>query len=340
MPERVADPYPRSWVDRIFDRIERGRLPVWIPYAALLVVTVVLGVFFRPPRYPEIPGWLITSLTPIMLASTHWLRTVTAAAAERARSALTLSDAEFAILAYRLTYAPPRTSWAFVAFVVAYLPAYVASSLEPFGYRELPLPVLIPGVIGWMFGEAVVGVFLTVSLRRLYFISRLSRTLGRVELFRPQPLHALSAVTTKTAVVTVLAWGYVPLLSLGSEAFADPAYLGSLVVGAILAMLLAVVPLAGTHRVVAEERRTRAMANGRRIEEAVAALATAVERNHGGDIEAHQRTLGALLTERDLIARAHTWPWPPGTVRNLATTVLLPVFLLLTGRAVDRWLSG
>jgi hypothetical protein len=57
-------------------------------------------------------------------------------------------------------------------------------------------------------------------------------------------------------------------------------------------------------------------------------------------VESNQRLLTALKAERDLIEAASTWPWAPGTVRTIATTLLLPILLLATSRAFDAWLGG
>lgn len=334
------EPYPRSWVDRLLDRIESWPGPVWAYHLAFLVGVVGLGQFFEAPNYPEIPGWLLTSMTAIILASTHWLRRVSARAVERARPALALSEPEFRQLAYRLTFAPARMAWILAAVEVVYLPLYVLSAAEPFGYRELPPGILIPGLIGWAFGEAVGWVLLAATVRRLYFIGTIPRKLARVELFRQQPLHAFSAVTLRTSIAMLLLFGYVPLLTLGSEAFTDPFYLGSLMAGGALAVAVTILPLVGTHRVVVEERRKRAMSNGEQIESTMAALSASAEQSSGADIEFHSKALGALITQRDLINKAHTWPWAPGTIRTLATTVLLPILLLVTGRVFDRWFNG
>lgn len=333
-------PYPPSWVDWLLDRIERLPGPVWTFYAGLLVAMILLGVVFHAPNNPEIPGGLLTSMSAFILAGTHWLRRVTARCIERARPALDLSESDFRDLSYRLTFAPARMAWILAVVEVVYLPIYVMSSAEPFGYRELPPHLLVPGLVGWAFGEAVGWVLLAVTLRRLYFIGTIQKNLARVELFRQQPLHAFSAVTLRTSIVLLVLFGYVPLLSIGSEAFKDPYYLGSLLAGAVLAVAVTILPLVGTHRALIEERRRRAMDNGQQIESAMAALSVSVERGAGPEIESHQKALGALLVQRDLINKAHTWPWAPGTVRTLATTVLLPIVLLATGRILDRWLSA
>jgi hypothetical protein len=176
-------------------------------------------------------------------------------------------------------------------------------------------------------------------VRRFVLIGRVHRDLARVELFRQQPLHAFSAVTMRTAIVVLFLFAYFPLLSAGSEAFADPYYLGSLLGGAVMAIVIAVVPLIGTHRVLVDAKRERAMATGHRIQETLDALDHAVDVGDTPVVEQRQKTLNALLSERDLVAKVPTWPWAPGTIRNFATTILVPILLLVVNRIASRWLG-
>lgn len=332
-----ATPYARSWVDRLFDAIERVPGPAWAVHAGWFAACAIVGFWFKSPNYPDIPGIMFTTISAFILAGTHWLRFTAIRAVDRIRPALDLDDAGVDRLRYRLTITPPKVAWIGLAFEALYLPFYVMSDMEPFGYRELSPGVLIPGMIVWAVGEAIAWVMIFQTIRRLIIIGQIRRDLATVELFRQQPLYSFSPLTMRSAVVMLFLFGYVPLLSLGSEAFTDPLYLGTLVMGAVLAAVVAIVPLSATHRAIADEKRARATANGQRIEDTVSAMAKALDAGDTAAVEAKQKQLGALLTEKDLIAKAGTWPWAPGTVRTFATTILVPVFLLLANRIADRW---
>ena len=337
MSTDVTPPYGRSVLDRMYDAIERLPGPVWLFYASFFIVVFVLGFWFTAPNYPQIPGWLFTTISAYLVIATYWLRGVATRSVERVRPALDLPDAEVDRLAYRLAITPPRAVWIFLAIEVVYLPFYVFSRYEPFGYRDLPLGILIPGLVPWVLGETIGWILGYMTIRRLVLVAQVHRDLGRVDLFRQQPLHAFSALTVRSALAMLLLFGYIPLLSLGSDAFTDPLYLGTLVIGGAAAVLVAILPLWGMHQRIADEKRTRAMATGQRIEQALQSIATAVDAGDVGAIDAKQKALDALLTERDLIDKAHTWPWAPGTVRTLGTTVLVPVLLLVAGRVFDTW---
>lgn len=339
MSDLFTPPYARSWVDRLYDAVERLPGPVWLVHLSFFAFCLAVGNWFDAPNYPQIPGALFTSISAAIFTGTHWLRYTAQRSVGAVRPALSVDDESANRLAYRLTYMPARPAWIWLAFEVVYLPIYAFSEAEPFGYRELPLGVLIPGLVAWALGEAIGWVMIYQTIRRIVIISQIRKSLDRVELFRQQPLHAFTPLTIRSALVLLFLFGYVPLLTLGSDAFTDPLYLGTLIVGAFIAMAVAIAPLYGTHRAIADEKRTRAMANGQRIEEVTAALDRAVDSGDSAKVESAQNQLGALLTERDLINKAPSWPWAPGTVRTLATTVLVPIVLLLVNRIADRWLG-
>jgi hypothetical protein len=46
--------------------------------------------------------------------------------------------------------------------------------------------------------------------------------------------------------------------------------------------------------------------------------------------------MSALVVERDIIGGISIWPWQASTLRGFATTLLLPIFLWLVTRPLDR----
>lgn len=330
-------PYAKSWLDRLTEWVERIPLPTWLFYLLFVGVAVAWGSVFHPTT-ADVPGWMLTVLSPLGVGLFHWLRRSTSKAFEKSRTALALSEAAKDELAYRLTYAPARITWLFTILEAIYLPTFVMSEAEMMGFRFLPMSAIVPGLIQWAFGEMFVWGITYQTIRRFVLIARIPKQLARVELFRQQPLHALSTVTRRGALGLFLVYAYVPAMTLGLDAVQDPVYLASLAGGAVLAAVAAVVPLLGTHQVLAEERRSRATATGHRIQVAADALDEAID---AGDLEAVDRelkALGALRTQKDLVDSASTWPWPPGTVRNVATTVLVPLLLLLARELATRYL--
>jgi hypothetical protein len=48
------------------------------------------------------------------------------------------------------------------------------------------------------------------------------------------------------------------------------------------------------------------------------------------------KTLASLQLQREILAKLPTWPWSTGTVRGLATAILLPMTLFLVELFISR----
>jgi hypothetical protein len=60
--------------------------------------------------------------------------------------------------------------------------------------------------------------------------------------------------------------------------------------------------------------------------------------NEYKDIGDLNTAMSALVVERDLIDGISTWPWEPGTLRGFASTLLLPIFVWLVTRLLERFI--
>jgi hypothetical protein len=50
------------------------------------------------------------------------------------------------------------------------------------------------------------------------------------------------------------------------------------------------------------------------------------------------KMLHAVMSERDLLTRLHTWPWSSTTFRGFASALLLPVVIFIITRVIERLL--
>ncbi len=334
-------PYGRSWLDVLLDWFERVPVPTWLMHAGVFVLLGALGPILdaslpEPPAVPNVFGAIIPAL---FLAITHAVRSQTATAVGRLRPVVTLSQTEEDAFAHRLVVSPPRTSLALVVLMIAWVVYAITtgSEADAFGMTQLPLTLQFVSAVGWAFGESVGMLFIVQSVRRLWFIIRVQAGSIAIDLFRQQSLYAFSMVTMSTALGFLAMAVYAPAVS---GQLADPLYLWSSVVLAVLAIAIAVLPLQRIHSRLKEEKRRLGLANGTRMSRVLADLREGVDSMETAAIDAAQKALGALVTERDLVAKASTWPWAPGSFRTLATTVVMPVALLVGGRLFDAWLRG
>ena len=63
-----------------------------------------------------------------------------------------------------------------------------------------------------------------------------------------------------------------------------------------------------------------------------------VENSDYDNLKGMETAIGTLIRERELFAKISTWPWDPGTFRGFASTLLLPIFLWLITRLLERFL--
>ncbi len=330
----------RSWLDAFLDWIEGLPLPTWLVHVLIIGVLALAGVWFDTVRPAPVPtsSALGTVITGVFLSAYHFTRIRTQGAAEKMRTLLR-PDAEGADdLARRLAEAPPRLALASLVALAVYVGAVLVQGGEYDAFRmgELPLAGQLVAWAGWTVGETVGLVFVVVSVRRIRIMSRIQDEMIRVSLFGQQALHSFSTVTIATGVSVLFMVLYVPLVS--GTGFESPVYFWSAVLGAVFAIAIAVLPLQQAHKSLVGERYRLLQDVGARMEGVLTGLRSAVDAHDSAAIDANQKALGALLAERDLVTRAPTWPWAPGTLRTLATTVLMPVALLIGGRLFDAWL--
>jgi hypothetical protein len=185
--------------------------------------------------------------------------------------------------------------------------------------------------------QAVVSSLLFVVLLQLFRQMRLIRqTLASaavVDVFRPGPLHAFSRLTSRAGIALLLLTGstfvVLPSSAMAGEAFMI-AWLPYVVIPPLIAVAAFVLPLYGMHgRLVAEKERLQS-----EVEQRLLALFGEINR----DVDARDmtrldglnRATGAILQQREILAKLPTWPWSAGSVRAVGTAILLPlgVFLL------------
>jgi hypothetical protein len=141
----------------------------------------------------------------------------------------------------------------------------------------------------------------------------------------------------RTGVALVLLSYYILAVSAGVRL--SPVTVGLLGINLSLSLGLFTLPLYGMHSRLVEEKQRLLHAVIDRMQSTFKSLHEALERSEASQIDALNKGLSGLTVERDMIAKAPTWPWAPGTLRVFSGSVLLPIALLLLSRAVERWIG-
>ena len=153
------------------------------------------------------------------------------------------------------------------------------------------------------------------------------------------PMHALSRVTSLTALghrrstTTAGSWpspGEIRTITVTlSEAASS----------LVIALIVFVWPLWSAHRLLTEAKEKGLSDVALRKEATRTQLHQAVDDGKLERVDPLHKALEALNAESAELAKVATWPWAPGTLRNLVGAVLLPMVLWLIQFGLQRLLG-
>jgi hypothetical protein len=352
-------PYARSWVNVVTGWIDALPGPTWAAYVALSLVGLLLGnvtswlAGTRPvgavdPDDSSVAFWLV-----FPLAAIHYLDRAARVAWDRFRPVVDCSDAESDRIRYELSVTPARGAG--LLGIIAVVIGIVTFATDPAAGRGTPSTVaatILTGVSA-MASTAVSLVLVYRTVRQLGLVSRLHQRVSRVDLFAPEPTHAISLLTAQTGFVIVV----IAAVSIGgpqSSSASIPAATAQFwQLSGFLALPIAatvfILPLRGLHdRLVDEKRRLLGAVNARFVA-ATAALHESVDELGPADVAAApalqvrqvradtlNKSIASLVQERDVLTRLSTWPWDPTTLRAFVSAILLPIVIFLATRLLGR----
>lgn len=305
-----------SWADRLTDRVAHGPVPsivVWlgvsvvvylVQLGALWVAEGSAGTLFRPaPAAVALVtgGWL-------------WLIERFNASARRAMAGIrgTLRDPEQAgRLEARLVGSPDRPTVVLgliAALVTVERLVTEPRDLESLGAPVAPLTLLVFGAV--LAVLAFVGAAFVLKIVHLSW--RIHRMLSQdvtVSCFEVAPLYAFSRLTAATSTTVI---GSSVIVFASAPQTLDDEWglilaLGSLVVAALAFVL----PLAGAHRRLLDEKARLQGATALRLRDAAASLHRALAEDDVTRMDPLQKALAGLEVESRMLARIPTWPWDP-----------------------------
>ena len=340
----VNDEVQAGWIDRLVAAIEGIPGPTWLVYLLILAVNILMN---------HLVFWIDGSLKPgafdfglsifafyvlYWMGLYHYLTIVASRALETFRPLLEASEAEIRQLEAQLTLLPRRVSmWLLpLGFIVTLL--NVSSDLEYVlgpvanGARTW-LPVVYFSLVTAFGSSAFFALFLR-TIRQLRFVGELHRQAVGIDLLDLEPAHAFSGLTARTGIGMILL--------IGISSFQGPIEnvsnfeLFSFLAIIVLAVAVFVVPLEGMHRLLREERKRELKELNGLLRKASNRLHQQVREGEYDHIQRSKDALAALTLERERLQKTSTWPWNPGTVRGFSSTLLLPIFLLLVTRLIER----
>jgi hypothetical protein len=333
-------PYPGSWIDRLTQWITRIPGPSWLFYIAALLAFALLNnaVFWLDGSLAtgsfDRVGILDSFFIVFPLALYHHLSLVADRSFQEFRPVLTSSDAELRILEYRLTRLPRRPGW--LAVVVGTVLGIVSVQSDPAVYRLDVTSTLLPVVyqhVGQI-SVIVVGLALIIqTIRQLRLVIGLHRQASGIDLFQLGPVHAFASLTARAGIGLLIFLVFNTLLEL-SNITAAP--LSAVAVVGSLAVAVFVLPLLGMRNRLKAEKARLLSATNEAIKVTIGRVHGQVNADDYENIAGLNTAMSALVVERDIINGISIWPWDASTLRGFATTLLLPIFLWLVTRILER----
>jgi hypothetical protein len=338
---RPAWPYPASWLDRLLSVVGQLPGPLWaylagvflVGYAVTMLLRQTAGAALLSERWWLPPPFLVWDVYLLMMV--HYLNRQAGQRLAGFRRVIPgVDDGEYAELAYRLTTLPAGVTlawslgWGAIGLVLYLLGGDLWAKT---GYPPWEIGLTI---LSYLVG----GAALYHTVHQLREVSRLHGRLRSVDLFQLEPLHLFAGLTVRTAL------GWAALIYL--TALIVPPTIVSSGLGASWALVIAlavaafIVPLLGMHgRLTAAKQRALWEINDR-LRGVVAEMNERIDRRELEGLDSFGKVVSAILTERDLIAKTSTWPWPAGTARGFFTLLLLPIVIRFVQDALGSQMGG
>jgi hypothetical protein len=174
------------------------------------------------------------------------------------------------------------------------------------------------------------------TIHQLRMVNLVYDKYAKVDLFNLSPLYTFSRLTVYTAVSTiVIAYGWVatfPWLS------TDFLVIGSWLIGIAAAMAGFILPLLGIHSRLVEEKQRWQVDAGQSLKVSMTTLHQSIAERKLEEVELLVKAMEGVHRQQAILEQIPTWPWQPGTVRGVTTTVLVPIFLWVVLRVLERLL--
>lgn len=336
--------YPPSWIDRFTRWTEHLPIPAWVFY--LLVWIVLFGIEtiiqWSSGSYPHGTFHtfhaIFTGALPYLMMMIHYLDRNAGNALDQFRPALDLTDSQFAEVRYWMTTMPQRQTLLLglggVIFGIVYIftrPIVSIAGLYDFALTPASTAFNI------LLGLVTLNIQMTVlyhTYRQVQLIERIYTRYAGVNLLQQIPLYTLSGLSGQTAVAwVVLAYSWFATVP-GLLTVPLSAAMGAFMF--ITALVSAIWPLWGIHKLLLAEKERLLADCSRRLKASVADLHQRIDSDRLEKMDNLNKAMLSLEIEYTAIKRIPTWPWQPETLRIVIAAFLFPLVLWLFQSVLGR----
>lgn len=345
---RAVSAYGPSWLDVVTQWARRQPVPAWVLCVALWLALLLPMEITKWRDGTLIFGTIdplhavFNAVTVFMLAVCPLLDRVARAALERTRPALIVTEAEYDRWAYALTVTPARPMIVAHAIGLLALGAGTVVSLDP-AVVELTKFNLssVPDLVAIGANIVALSAFLYHTLHQLGGVRAVVASHLKVDLLQVGPLRAFSVLTALTAMALIVA-NYTMLaafLAVSPVVALSPGSLAVTVITSVTALVVFIWPLLELRARMRTEKERILNENGDELRASFAERRRLTETGQLERVAALKDGVEVLVIERTIAEKLPTLPWHATIARGLATTLVLPIVLIIVQRILQRVLG-
>jgi hypothetical protein len=329
-------PYPPSWIDELVGKIDRLPGPAWLFYLFVLLLFSLLN---------NVVGWLDGTQeagTFELLKTTdafyivygvgfyHYLNNVATKALHNFRPALGADAPKEADLRYQLVTLPAR--WGWLAMLLGIVIAALTIQIRPadFGITsETSAFAIVYWNVNAAFSYVCAMALFIRTIKQLFQVNFLHSQVTQIDLFHLEPLRAFSQLTARAGfIIFLIALYNLTLRSTGLNVVLlvlDGA-------SVLLALIIFMAPLMSIRSRTQNEKQQEQIVIDQRLKSILGEVNQYVDSGELSKVGDLGDAIDVLLKEREILAGISSVPWEQSTLREFASSVLLPVILWLVTR--------
>lgn len=322
-------------LDRFTNWNEEPKMRVWIRYAGIALVLILIQLLFLwvedgLQARSLLPVILFNGLfTSFLLALISLLDAQSVVALHTMKPELAMTEKEFNRYAYQLTHMKPLRVLA--AGLTVFILVVLMERLWVTPIRYGPLEQFTVFIIVFQVIDKssafLFGVFLYHTIRQLLLVNALLSKHVRINLFQYTPLQAFSKLTASTAVGLVA--GVYGWMVINPDLVSDPAIIGFAAVTTLLTVSVFVLPLYGTHRRMKAAKEQVLQALDLRFESVFSKFNHHFEAGEFDEMDNLNGMISSLEIQYRKVKEVPTWPWRIESAQFVLTAIALPLFLAI-----------
>jgi len=335
-------PYPPSWIDRLIQWIDRLPIPAWLFYVLgvlmyILVINIALWIdgSVSLGKIGSIPGIFAPEIFAF-LALYHYLIQIGSRSLLAFRPLLDVNDTKFARINYELSTVPRKFDWLVIPVSVIMGYPFLVGNPATWGnlIPNTSLPLATAWVIVSFFNITFFNLIIRI-IRQLRMIRSLHAQATNINLLKLKPAHAFSILTSRMAIGFVLI-AIAGFFSNPSAAINSAWNIFTYILLVLVTITVFVAPVIGLRDFLEKEKEKKLNETSDLLQDTTENLHNKVKNKDYENIGEMETAISALVRERERLEKISTWPWDTGTLRSFASSLLLPIFLWLVTRLLER----